>query len=973
MVTSKYVQLTRVLASLLWLALLFNSTLVFGQKSFSGLPFIRLYSNGDYQGGIQNWDIAQDSRGLIYVANNFGLLEYDGNAWKIYPVKNRTKVRSVAIDERGRIYVGCQAEFGYFFPNKRGELIYHSLADSLDAAARNFDEAWSVYLDNNTVHFCTFSRIYSFNQTDFSIATPTQGIDHSFFVNKQLFVNQTGIGLSILRDNTFSLLSGGEFFSSISVSGIVPLPGAGLLISTFQHGVFTLINGKTEPWRPALQSYFRESIVNSLLRLRNGNLALGTQNNGLIILSPEGKQLLQITRGQGFENRTVISLYEDDLNNLWVGLNNGLAYVELGSPFTFLNEEYGLPGSGYAAAMAGEQLILATNTGVYQYSNPKLFHLLPQTSGQAYHVGKYGDETMIGHHLGAMALRRDGNAVKRLSSEPGSWVFLNPKRNPNVLIEGTYAGLQRYENKNGAWQWTKKIPGFNESSRIMAEDEFGNFWITHGYKGAYRLKLSNELDAVEEVFYYGADKGFPSHLLINVFKIQNELLFTSERGVFRYDRTSDRFILDPMITRLLGPQVQVWFMDEDAFGNIYFLSDSHMGVLVRNAVGQYTLETQGFNKIRKYLNDDLYNISVLDNNEVLFGAKDGFIHYNPRMSTSRKGTFNTLIREVSTTDSLIFAGNYSSNDSIRLTQTADYVPELSYNSNSIQLRFAATAPEGSSEAMFQYMLEKEDKAWSDWTYENKKEYTNLREGSYVFRVRARNINGDISAPVSYTFRIAPPWYRSMVAFGLYGLGTVALLFSGFTLLDRKYQREQKILKQKQKDELIQKESELEKITIESQEEINRLQHEKLESELRHMNNELATSTMHLLTKNEFITSVKSNLDGLIKRSPDDLRRELLKISRDIENNISADADWEHFQWHFDRVHGDFTQRLKQSFPVLSPQDIKLSSYLRMNLSSKEIAQLLNISTRGVEISRYRLRKKLQLDRNQNLQDFILNY
>jgi DNA-binding NarL/FixJ family response regulator len=203
---------------------------------------------------------------------------------------------------------------------------------------------------------------------------------------------------------------------------------------------------------------------------------------------------------------------------------------------------------------------------------------------------------------------------------------------------------------------------------------------------------------------------------------------------------------------------------------------------------------------------------------------------------------------------------------------------------------------------------------------------------------------------------------------------MGFLFVGFNVLDRKYQREQKLMEIEQKKELTRKESEISKLSQQSQEEINKLQNEKLESELRHMNNELATSTMHLLNKNEFISSIKTNLSHIIKKSAsEEVKKELLQINKNIEHNISADADWEQFQFHFDRVHGDFSNRFKIAFPALSPQEMKLSAYLRMNLSSKEIAQLLNISVRGVEISRYRLRKKLNLDRTKNLQDFILNF
>jgi DNA-binding CsgD family transcriptional regulator len=276
--------------------------------------------------------------------------------------------------------------------------------------------------------------------------------------------------------------------------------------------------------------------------------------------------------------------------------------------------------------------------------------------------------------------------------------------------------------------------------------------------------------------------------------------------------------------------------------------------------------------------------------------------------------------------------------------------------------------------MYQYYLENYEKVWSEWGAKTQKEYTNLKEGRYRFHVRAKNVNGEISPESIYEFYVNPPWYRSIWAYSVYGLSVIALLFTGFNLLDQKYQREQKMMALKQKKELNKKENELNKLTQQSQEEITRLQNEKLESELRHMNNELGTSTMHLLNKNEFISSIKTNLQHIIKKAThDEVKRELVQITKDIENNISADTDWEQFQYHFDRVHGDFSTRFKAAFPTLSPQEIKLSAYLRMNLSSKEIAQLLNISIRGVEISRYRLRKKLQLDRNKNLQEFILNF
>ncbi|HEY8938152.1 MAG TPA: triple tyrosine motif-containing protein [Cyclobacteriaceae bacterium] len=951
-------------------------TIAEAQSFVRGLPFIRSFSTADYNAGIQNWDVTQDRRGLIYVANNFGLLEYDGDQWQLYQVKNTTKVRSVAIDSQGHIYVGCQGDFGYFFPNKAGKLVYTSLADSLPTRYRQFDETWSVYVDNEKVYFCTFARIYVYNGKTFTIGKGSDVLDLSFLVNRKLYVNQRNQGLSQLVDSTIVALHGGDFFASRSISSIVQLHGEQLLISTSQHGIYKFVDGEAVVWNSAMQKFFVEANVNCMIRLRNGNFAIGTQNEGLIILNAEGNLIMQMTQGKGLENRTVLSLHEDDLNNVWIGHSNGLAYVELGSPFSLIDEQSGLPGTGYSAYLDDNRLYMGTNTGLYVKDKlENRFTLVPNSNGQIYHVGQYDHDILVGQHTGTMRL--DGNKGVTISSEPGGWIYLPLIDQPTKLIGGSYAGLQLYKLSAGHWVFDKKLAGFAESSRVMAQDNAKILWVTHGYKGAYKIQLNDAGDNIVDVKYYGVDKGFPTNRLINVYKIRNELLFTSESGVYKYDASSDKFIRDELFTSKMGNNVQIWSMQEDALGNIYFIGREHIGVMRKNAIGDYVLESSSFNKIRKLLNDDLENITILKNNEVLFGAKEGFIHYDPTVRSDRKTVFKTLIRKVSTTnagDSALFFGNYIHHDSVTDVQLDSYKPDLPFKNNDLNFTFAATSYEGDDEVVYQYYLENYEKTWSEWSTKTQKEYTNLKEGSYTFHVRAKNVKGEVSSEAAYSFYINPPWYRSLWAYSVYGLMGMALLFTGFNLLDRKYQREQKLMELKQQKELNRKENEISKISQQSQEEINKLQNEKLESELQHKNNELATSTMHLLNKNEFISSIKTNLGHIIKKSVnEEVKKELQQITRDIENNISADADWEQFQFHFDRVHGDFSNRFKVAFPLLSPQEVKLSAYLRMNLSSKEIAQLLNISVRGVEISRYRLRKKLNLDRNRNLQDFILNF
>ena len=161
----------------------------------------------------------------------------------------------------------------------------------------------------------------------------------------------------------------------------------------------------------------------------------------------------------------------------------------------------------------------------------------------------------------------------------------------------------------------------------------------------------------------------------------------------------------------------------------------------------------------------------------------------------------------------------------------------------------------------------------------------------------------------------------------------------------------------------------------SKEEITRLQNEKLIAELNFKNQELTSFTYHLVNKNELIaeiTEVVTKLEQKLHDNPE-IKKELKQITKLTEQNNDVDVDWQNFIKSFDQVHTNFFKRLNEEFKDLSPNDYKLCTYLRMNLATKEIASLMNISIRSVETNRYRLRKKLGLDSETNLSQFLMNY
>lgn len=946
---------------------------------FQGLPFIRTFTTNEYQAGIQNWDIAQDPRGILYFANNFGLLEYDGHFWQTYPVKHGYKVRCLSIGVDGRIFAGAQGEFGYFSPQKNGQWQYTSLSEQLPEAEKDFGETWRAYQLDGKVYFCTFNKLFVYDGETIQTISPPNPLEFSFMANKRLYVLDWEQGLTVLEGSELVPLAGGNQFRHKRIVSILPYDQQQLLIVTQKHGLF-LYDGLQFTAVPSLDERFSAPLyLNCAIRLQDGTFAIGSQSNGLFLLNHKLELQQQLDRPQGLNDHTVLSLYEDRHTNLWVGHNNGLSYVELSSPFTLLDEKLSIPGSGYAALLHHDTLYLGTNNGLYagtRQGERLQFRKVENSEGQVYHISRQGNEVLMGHHNGAFSIQ-DGQA-QALSQRTGVWQFMRLGNAPHLMLEGTYSGFSLYTRRQGKWQWQAKLPDFDESSRIFEEDLEGNIWMSHGYKGVYKLQLNKQMNAFKHIRFYGKDDGLPSNVLNNVYKLGSQLVVTGETGVYRYQPEADRFRIDSSLTNILGPSIHIQKLRQDGNGKIYFISTNKLGSIQQDEFGRWEADTSRFFKVLNLLNDDLDYLSVLDYQNVIFGAKEGFIHFNPTKSPPPQVPLQVFIRKVENNapphDSLLFAGNLLNTSSLAEKQPLEGRMLLSYTRNAVRFSYAAPYFDGNSQISYQYRLDHFDQDWSSWSRQTFKEYTNLPEGSYTFKVRARNIYGELSPEAVYHFEVGPPWYRSPLAYLGYAVFLGSIFFFGIFTVDRKHKRERELLTLEQQKKLEQKKIELNSLSKKSESEIARLKNEKLESEIRHQNKELATSTMHIVNKNEFIAEIKHHINSIIKDNDGkSAHKELKRIVKEIDQNIANDKDWEQFQIHFDRVHGDFSKRLRAAYPSLTPQEMKLCAYLRLNLSTKEIAQLMHISVRGVEISRYRLRKKLGLDRQENLLDFILSF
>lgn len=949
-----------------------------------GYPSVANYAKSDYDGGTQNWAAVQDGRGVVYFGNNKGVLEFDGVRWNAYPLPNRTIVRSLAIDEAGRIYVGGQDELGYLEEGGLGEPRYVSLIEYIPKAYRSFEDVWRVFPIGEGVFFCTQRTIFLWKAGKMLPIEPAGRFDGFFELGGRVYVRDTEQGLCFWNGQELELVPDGAPFKDILIVAILPYQEGQALVATSENGLFLMDDGSIRPWKAAVSTFLEEYRVFCAARLSGGLYALGTTSNGLLLMDQEGKAVAHLNKQFGLQNNTVLCIYEDLSQNLWLGLDNGIDYVELSAPFSIIGSKQGVEGTGYASILHDGKLFFGTNQGLFytQWTrgvdpfDPPPFQRVEGANGQVWSLAEAGGQLMVCHHEGLFYYR--SGRVFPVDGVKGAWKFLELAAFPGYAILGAYSGLYLLEKSNvskggAAWKILNKLQGFDESARLFEEDEEGDVWVSHAYKGLYRIKLDMERRAIAETQLYDSKQGLPTDLYIDVVKIRGELAFTTPKGVYYFDRESGRFEEDPELSAVIGAGKDVHCMLEDELKNIWFSADDEFGVLEVEEKGLFNeVNKRYFNAVQDELVDGFEHVFASSHRNVFIASERGFIQYTPSLKGHPQYPFRALIRKVAQlngAEKLIWGGGLDFREAASDSVMRNAV--FPYRDNSFRFSFSAPFFEENKAVQYRYRLDGFGGEWSEWGLQAEKDYTNLPHGEYAFRVEARNAYAQRSAEAVYSFAVRPPWYLTTLAKVWYALLGIALVFGAFQYTGRRIEKQRKALLQAQEKELRQREEAHRQEVAQSEAEIIRLRNEKLKADVQHKTSKLASATMHLVQKGEILLEIKNGLNKLLNNAAPENKKKVKQLIRAIDEDIRLDDNWEQFELHFDQVHENFLKRLREKYPVLTPKDQKLCAYLRMNLTTKEIAPLMNISVRGVEISRYRLRKKLDLDSDTNLVEFIM--
>lgn len=954
-------------SSLIILLLTFTSS---GSLASDWNNFIINYHKSLYGKGSQTWQIAAYNDSWVYFANKNGMLQFDGNTWGVFPLHNGSDIRSVLPSvTMKRVYVGGINEFGYFEPGVGGKLVYTCMSDSLKGADGDIGNVWGIHESDNILYIQGDGKVLKYLNGKYTSIATDHKIDCSDMVNGVLYVG-TDRGVYVLIGNTFFPLQGAESLSSKRIRSIIPYE-SGVLIVTAYDGLFYCNGSSTIRFVTGVEEFMKQNEV-FCADASGDMIALGTVHKGVLLIDTRTLRVKYFNEYNGMQNNTVLSVAFDKWNNLWAGLDSGIDYVCLNSSLTNLYSYPYAYGTGYAAMLAGEYLYLGTNRGLYYTHYPvRLSDNLPdirpvsQSSGQVWNLCRMGDDLFCLHDRGVFLV--EGNTMRKIADVAGAWVCQQVMGTTDKMYVGVYDGLYLMEKKQGEWRIVTKIEGLHDSCRFFEQQSAQIVWLFNTDK-VLRIELSPDLSRVLTKKEYGVAEGFPTNRDNYVSKIDGEIYFATPKGIYKHNRHTDRMESCREMDNLLN--------GANTYSRLLQYKNHLIGLNHREI---YLANLQTYKKGAGtcVAPIDLPSVELVQGAEMIVPLSDslmilpndnGFALFKVPSLTSRRDYSQSMrIRNVYLSypkDSLIYTDNFLS---------LKEEPEISSNLNAIRFEYNLSSFTHGEGVSYQYRLNNDK--WSDFTKVQTKEYSNLPEGEYLFEVKAVFADGT-TATDSFKFRILPPWYRTGGAYISYFLLFILGLWYIYRWDSLRMRREKQQAVVEKDKELQEMEKEFEESSARKEQQIVELEKERLQHDLQHKSQEMANLMINFVRKSEMLTEIKSDLikaiSALKGEGAKESKQMLLVVSNKIDANIKSDEVLKRIEEQFDLVHNNFMKRLGEKHPDLSLNERMMCAYLKMNLSSKEIAPLLNISIRGVETIRYRLRKKFGLEREDNLIEYLSN-
>ncbi len=902
-------------------------------SSFSTDEVIKRFISNHVPVENQNWGISQSPvNGFIYFANSEGLIEFNGISSRLFSLPYGQTIRSVHVSQDGTIFTGSFEEFGYWKDSQNGNLVYHSLSDKINIEKN--DEIWKIYENKGIIYFQSFTTIYCYHGSEVKPIKGPFTLLFMFRSSKGFIAQVLGRGLYWFDGTEFKFIDGSDLFSWRKVHSIIETGNNDYWICTANDGIFRFDGKKFVFKNSEISSYLKLQTCNAGLSLNDSLFVFGTIQNGVVLCNREGEIIKKFDYTNGLNNNTVLSLYKDRDNGLWIGLDEGANYFNLFSPGATYTNSSGTLGTIYTIIQDNGKLYLGTNHGLfvatinnmnedYSFSDIKL---ITGTQGQVWTIDKYDDQILCGHNEGTFLL--DGSDVRKISDITGGWTI---RKYNDLLIEGTYTGIIFFrKDNNGRWTFRNRIKGFGEPTRHIEVDYLGYIWASHPQKGIYKIELNEALDSIINLKFFNSISGVPRK--IEIHKINNQIIFSTSDSTYAFNYEKGEIIPLVKLNRTLG--------DFRTASQIIPYLKNYYWFVSGNKIALFEI-SKDFEAVKKLelvqkssdIRERELQIIQLSGNSVLIPTRQAFIIYN----LTRLG-LSSSVSDLKISK-LVFEGDKKK---IEFSAKGSREIKVPYNTNNLTAHFDNPGQFYMEQKKFQYKLLEIDDDWHNTT-QDFFTYLNLGYGTYNLIIRS-DITNNFDKIV---FIIERPWYLEWYSYVLYSL--ILIGFVGFCVKIFRIE----LKKQKQLIEF----------------EVNR---NKLENELDYKSYELMLTMRYLIQKNEILTELQEQITTLQEQSA----KFPVKFIREMERVINQGLDSQTEEWKnamnvLKLSQQGFFKKLKEKYPNLTPHDLRLSSYLRMNFTTKEIAKLLNISGRAVEISRYRLRRKLSLGHDKNLTEYLI--
>ncbi len=733
---------------------------------------IKNYTTKEYKGYTQTWYCVQDNRGVLYFGNSSNILEYDGNSWQKIPITSGVAIRSLHLDKKGTLYAGAVGDFGYLKPNNKGELKFESLTNLISPEDKKFADIWEIHEINGAIVFQTSENLYLYQNNKITVIPPPHNSSFasvSFKVGNRMYVRERKVGLMSYDGKSITMIPNGDFFANEPIIGLVNFPKKEpnkMLAVSVDNGFFTINTTTSEIKKinPSSDKIILEKGPLGIKWVNDSTLVMNTRA-GVYFLNSKLEIIKSITKSDGLNEESISNVFFDNQNQMWLCSNNGISKVSVNSPFYFFNQSTGFNGNIQCIYIFENIIYLGTTSGIYAAdlkNNNKTgtaqslqFKPIEGTYFEVWNFNVHANKLYAATSDGIFEI--NNNKLKRITKAYSN-CMLSSTISKNTIYVGEKDGLRILENKNDKWELIKFIDLTTLDLMSLVEIEQPDnkeIWASTRNSGVLKINLRDNLEYT--ITQYDTSHGIPNES-VYLLKYENKLYFNHAKNSYEYIKKPEN-------------GTNKYFKKIEKFP----LAFNHNG-MVLELLNSSTPEGERTIKALQTIEEDGYSYFQNNSDILWIGLTDVLIRYDSKVKKDYAAAYDCLIRKVTLkNDSLVFGG-YSNKTNEAIS--------IDYKFNSITFEYAAPFFEREEMNTFSYQLIGFENEWSTWSRDNTKQYTNLSEGEYIFKVKAKNIYGHESTIHEFHFSISPPWYRSIGAYLFYFILFILILYSAIQISSR---------------------------------------------------------------------------------------------------------------------------------------------------------------------------------------------